>query len=61
MCLFSGLEKVRGSKAEDQEPSEQSTEWQRLRKGYSSYSDFYCDSEGLEDFLGGHTKAHLTV
>lgn len=30
---FSGLEKVSDSMAEDQELSEQSTEWQRSRKG----------------------------
>lgn len=51
VCLFSGLEKVRCSKAEDQELSEQSTEWQRLGKGY--------DGSALEDFLGGHTRTHI--
>lgn len=61
VCLFFflGWEKVRDSRDEDQEPSERSTEWRGSRKGYGSSADFYCDSEGPEDFLGRRTKTHI--
>lgn len=39
----------------------QRAEWQRSGKGCTGSADFYCESEGPEEFLGGHpdvTGAH---
>lgn len=51
VCLFSRLE----------EPSKQSREWQRSRKGHRGSVDFYCESEGLEVFLSRHTKTDIPM
>lgn len=59
MSVCSGLEKVRDSTAEDQEHSERSTEWQSSIKGYGGSNDFYCDSQGLEDFPTGRTEMYI--